>query len=167
MTIFAYIRIIFESDSHIMSLKKYNQKRKFDKTPEPKGKIAKKEQRRFVVQEHHARALHYDFRLEIDGVLKSWAIPKIPPKTTKIKRLAMSVEDHPTSYVNFEGTIPKGQYGAGTVKIWDKGEFELEKNKSDEILFNLNGLKLKGNYALIKPKGSRFGPKAWLFFKRR
>ena len=150
-----------------MGLDKYHQKRKFDNNPEPKGVVSKKDEKRFVVQEHHARNLHYDFRIEIGGVLKSWAIPKVPPKKVGIKRLAMAVEDHPVSYLNFAGVIPKGNYGAGRVIIWDKGELELEKNESDEILFNLNGLKLKGSYALIKPKGSRFGPKAWLFFKRK
>jgi DNA ligase D-like protein (predicted 3'-phosphoesterase) len=150
-----------------MTLEKYNKKRKFDKTPEPKGVVAKKDEKRFVVQEHHATSLHYDFRLEIGGVLKSWAIPKVPPKTTALKRLAMQTEDHPVSYINFSGVIPKGNYGAGRVIIWDKGNFDLEKNESSEILFNLNGLKLKGPYALIKPEGSRFGESAWLFFKRK
>jgi DNA ligase D-like protein (predicted 3'-phosphoesterase) len=150
-----------------MALEKYNKKRKFDKTPEPKGKVTKKDEQRFVVQEHHARALHYDFRLEIDGVLRSWAIPKVPPRKTGIRRLAMSVENHPVSYVSFSGVIPKGNYGAGRVIIWDKGGFDLKKNEKNEILFNLNGLKLKGKYALIKPKDSRFGSKAWLFFKRK
>lgn len=150
-----------------MALEKYHKKRKFDKTPEPKGIVSKKGRKRFVIQEHHARALHYDFRLEIEGVLKSWAIPKVPPKTFGLKRLAMQTEDHPVEYINFAGVIPKGNYGAGTVKIWDKGKFELEKNQSNEILFKLNGLKLKGEYALIKPKGLRFGPKTWLFFKRK
>lgn len=150
-----------------MALEKYNKKRKFNQTPEPRGKISKKDQKRFVVQEHHARALHYDFRLEIGGVLKSWAIPKIPPIKVGIKRLAMSVEDHPVSYVNFAGVIPKGNYGAGTVKIWDKGKFELEKNERHEILIDLKGEKLKGNYGLIHPNSERFGKKAWLFFKRK
>lgn len=149
-----------------MSLKKYHKKRKFDLTPEPKGEVSKKDLKRFVVQEHHARNLHYDFRLEIGGVLKSWAIPKVPPKATGIKRLAMSVEDHPTSYVDFEDEIPRGNYGAGRVIIWDKGEFKLEKNERQEILFNLRGKKLKGDYVLIKPKGSRFEKSAWLFFKK-
>ena len=148
-----------------MALEKYNKKRKFDVTPEPEGKVSKKGRKRFVVQEHHARALHYDFRLEIDGVLKSWAIPKIPPKTTSLKRLAMQTEDHPVEYINFSGVIPKGNYGAGQVKIWDKGKFELEKNQNNEIIVVLKGIKLKGRYILIKPKGSRFGKKAWLFFK--
>ena len=157
-----------------MTLEKYHKKRKFNLpagkagvTPEPKGKVSKKDEKRFVVQEHHARALHYDFRLEIDGVLKSWAIPKVPPKTTSKKRLAMQTEDHPVDYINFSGVIPKGNYGAGRVIIWDKGNFELEKNKSNEIIFILKGLKLKGKYILIKPKGSRFGKKAWLFFKMK
>ncbi len=149
-----------------MALEKYNKKRKFDVTPEPKGVVSKKGKKRFVVQEHHARALHWDFRLEIGGVLKSWAIPKVPPRKIGIRRLAMSVENHPIEYINFAGVIPKGNYGAGRVIIWDKGEFDLEKNKRDEILFKLNGLKLKGKYALIKPKDSRSGKKAWLFFKR-
>ena len=148
-------------------LEKYNEKRKFNRTPEPKGVVSKKSQKRFVVQKHHARALHYDFRLEIGGVLKSWAIPKVPPKTTGIRRLAMSVEAHPVSYLNFAGVIPKGNYGAGRVKIWDQGRFELEKNKHREILFNLRGKKLKGDYALIHPNSERFGKKAWLFFKRK
>ena len=150
-----------------MALEKYNKKRKFDKTPEPKGEVCKKNKKRFVVHEHHAQNLHYDFRLEIGDVLKSWAIPKVPPKTTALKRLAMQTEDHPVSYINFSGVIPKGNYGAGRVIIWDKGSFNLEKNKKDEILFHLDGLKLKGNYALIHPNSDRFGKKAWLFFKRK
>lgn len=150
-----------------MSLEKYHKKRRFSKTPEPKGALSGKKQKRFVVQEHHARALHYDFRLELGGVLKSWAIPKVPPKTTGIRRLAMQTEDHPVEYINFAGVIPEGNYGAGRVIIWDKGEFNLEKNKRDEIIFILKGLKLKGRYILIKPKGSRFGKKAWLFFKMK
>jgi len=150
-----------------MSLEKYHKKRKFGKTPEPKGKISKKDLNRFVVQEHHARNLHYDFRLEMEGVLKSWAIPKTPPKSTSVKRLAMATEDHPIEYINFKGEIPKGQYGAGTVKIWDRGKYSLLEKKGNEIIVDLKGKKLKGKYALIKPKGSRFGKKAWLFFKMK
>ena len=150
-----------------MSLEKYRKKRKFGKTPEPKGKVEDTDKKRFVVQEHDATNLHYDFRLEIEGVLKSWAIPKQPPAKAGIKRLAMQTEDHPLDYMDFQGEIPKGNYGAGTVKIWDKGGFDLEKNEKDEIIVDLKGSKLKGKYALIKPKGSQFGKKAWLFFKMK
>jgi len=157
-----------------MSLKKYREKRSFTVTPEPKGKETLIERERgelrFVVQEHHASRLHFDFRLEMAGILKSWAIPKVPPKVAGIKRLAMQTEDHPLEYIDFAGKIPKGEYGAGTVKIWDKGTYEFQKEINmfrlpDEILINLKGSNLKGGYALIKPKGSRFGKKAWLFFK--
>lgn len=150
-----------------MSLEKYRKKRRFKKTPEPKGKVQKDGKNRFVVQEHHATSLHYDFRLEIEGVLKSWAVPKVPPQRPGIKRLAMQTEDHPIDYALFQGKIPEGQYGAGEVKIWDKGTFELLEKKRDEIIVDLSGKKLKGKYALIKPKGTRFGKKAWLFFKMK
>jgi len=156
-----------------MSLKKYREKRKFNKTPEPKGKIVIERKRgplRFVVQEHRARNLHWDFRLEMAGVLKSWALPKKPPQRPGIKRLAMRTEDHPLDYINFEGEIPKGEYGAGKIKIWDKGTYDFEREINmfhlpREILLNLRGSKLKGKYVLLKPKGSRFGKGAWLFFK--
>ena len=109
----------------INSLNKYNNKRNFDKTKEPKGKKDKSTKRlRFVVQHHIARKDHYDLRLEWDGVLKSWAVPKGPSYNTKDKRLAVMVEDHPISYRNFEGTIPKGEYGGGTVMIFDEGYWE-------------------------------------------
>ena len=150
-----------------MGLEKYQKKRKFEKTPEPKGEVSKTGKNRFVVQEHHARNIHYDFRLEMERVLKSWAITKTPPKTAGTKRLAMQTEDHPVEYISFEGTIPKGQYGAGKVKIWDKGKYILEKKEKNELLFELQGKKLKGKYALIRPSGSRFGKKAWLFFKMK
>jgi DNA ligase D-like protein (predicted 3'-phosphoesterase) len=119
----------------------------------------------FVVHEHDASHLHYDLRLEIAGVLRSWAIPKEPPVKEGIKRLAIQAQDHPLEYANFEGTIPDGMYGAGTVRIWDRGEFEIEKEKDEELLFELKGRKLIGKYALIKTKFK--GKDSWLFFKRK
>jgi DNA ligase D-like protein (predicted 3'-phosphoesterase) len=150
-----------------MLLKKYQAKRKFEKTPEPKGKVVKKNLFRFVIHKHQARNLHYDLRLEMEGVLKSWAVPKEPPKISGIKRLAMQVENHPVDYINFQGIIPAGNYGAGKVEIWDEGSYKLIKKAPNEIEFELMGNKLKGNYVLIKPRGSRFGEKAWLFLKKR
>lgn len=120
---------------------------------------------RFVIQKHNARRLHWDFRLSMGGVLKSWAIPKEPPRKTGEKRLAVQVEDHALSYINFEGTIPKGSYGAGTVKIWDKGTFKMLKKNENELEFELKGRKLKGTYFLIRFK--RAGPKSWLFFRKK
>lgn len=146
-----------------MSLKEYWQKRKFEVTPEPKGEVSKTSKKRFVVQEHHASHLHWDFRLELDGVLKSWAIPKQPPKVTGIKRLAIEVEDHPLSYISFAGKIPEGLYGAGTVKIWDKGMFELVERTGNKIRFVLKGKELDGTYELMR--FAKIGEKKWLFFK--
>ena len=117
----------------------------------------------FVIQEHRATHLHYDFRLEMDGVLKSWAIPKEPSMDPKIKRLAVQVDDHKLGYENFEGVIPEGMYGAGPVKIWDKGNYELIERTGNKIVFNLHGKKLKGEFTLVKFK--KAGPKSWLFFK--
>ncbi len=148
-----------------MPLTQYQAKRKFDKTPEPKGKIKKSAEGRFVVQEHQATHLHYDFRLGWGGVLKSWAVPKgIPPKKG-IKSLAIQVEDHPQDYLNFRGTIPEGNYGAGVVKIWDRGEYVMRTEITGQKLpksfkFELRGRKLRGEYALINFKG-----KNWLIFK--
>ncbi|MEM0230776.1 MAG: DNA polymerase ligase N-terminal domain-containing protein [Candidatus Woesearchaeota archaeon] len=119
---------------------------------------------RFVVQEHHASHLHWDFRLELDGVLKSWAVPKEPPTKPGIKRLAVEVEDHDISYIDFEGTIPEGSYGAGTVKIWDSGTFKLESRRPEKIVFKLDGKKMKGEYVLLK--FSKAGEKNWLLFKK-
>ncbi len=119
----------------------------------------------FVIQKHRASHLHYDLRLEMDGVLKSWAIPKEPPREEGIKRLAIQVEDHELNYADFEGEIEEGEYGAGRVEIWDKGNYELTEHKDDRLVFKLEGEKLKGNYALIRFK--RAGEKEWLFFKMK
>ncbi|KYC44664.1 MAG: ATP-dependent DNA ligase [Candidatus Methanofastidiosum methylothiophilum] len=119
-------------------------------------------ERMYVIHKHEATRLHYDFRLEIGGVLKSWAIPKTPPIEKGIKRLAVYTEDHPLEYVTFEGIIPEGNYGAGKVEIWDKGTFSLIENESDKIVVNLKGILLKGKYCLIKFKDQE---KNWLFFK--
>jgi DNA ligase D-like protein (predicted 3'-phosphoesterase) len=119
----------------------------------------------FVIHEHHARNLHWDFRLEIGGVLKSWAIPKQPPRTKAIKRLAIQVPDHLKSYANFEGEIKEGLYGAGKVKIWDKGTYKLIEKDNKKIEFELHGKKLKGKYVLIKTKYGNKPEKSWLFFK--
>ena len=118
---------------------------------------------RFVVQKHDATRLHYDFRLEMDEVLKSWAIPKEPPTEPNIKRLAVEVEDHPVSYITFEGTIPEGEYGAGTVEIWDKGTYTLKSRSNNKIVFTLRGEKLVGDYILVRFKED----KNWLFFKKK
>ena len=115
---------------------------------------------RFVVQEHHASHLHWDFRLEKDGVLKSWAVPKGVPEEKAVKRLAIQVEDHDLDYIDFEGTIPEGQYGAGTVNIWDSGDYELESETDKRIVFELYGKRLKGIYSLVHLK-----EKQWLLIK--
>ena len=118
----------------------------------------------FVVHKHSAHKLHWDLRIEIDGVLKSWAVPKEPPREKGVKRLAIQVEDHALSYADFGGVIPKGFYGAGTVEIWDKGECELTEVKEGKLVFILSGRKLKGKYCLIKFK-TKEGKDNWLFFK--
>ncbi|GAB4540120.1 MAG: hypothetical protein Fur0020_09130 [Thermodesulfovibrionia bacterium] len=115
---------------------------------------------RFVIQEHHARHLHWDFRLEKGGVLKSWAVPKGVPERKAIKRLAIQVDDHNLDYIDFEGIIPEGQYGAGTVKIWDKGTYSLESESDKRIVFTLNGSRLKGTYSLVHLKDDN-----WLLIK--
>ncbi|MBD3252195.1 3'-phosphoesterase [Candidatus Pacearchaeota archaeon] len=144
-----------------MALEKYNKKRKFRETSEPEGKISKKSGNRFVIQKHNASHLHYDFRLELDGVLKSWAVPKNLSKTKNQKRLAVQTEDHPVDYIDFQGEIPEGNYGAGTVEIYDKGKFELIDRSDKKIIFNLKGDKFRGEYVLIN-----FRDKNWLIFMR-
>jgi DNA ligase D-like protein (predicted 3'-phosphoesterase) len=148
-----------------MVLEKYKEKRDFKKTPEPKGKTetVKSEKTIFVVHEHHASHLHWDLRLEMDGVLKSWAIPKEPPLEPAVKRLAVLVEDHPLDYASFEGTILKGNYGAGKVIIWDKGTYELAEKTDKGFVVKINGKKLNGTFVLFKFKP----PNNWLFFKKK
>lgn len=146
-----------------MGLNEYKKKRDFTKTGEPKGGIGKKDSSRFVVQEHHASHLHYDFRLEAEGVLKSWAVPKGVPGKEGIKRLAVRVEDHPVDYIDFAGVIPTGEYGGGEVKIWDKGKWQPVSGDlaGGNIKFTLHGRKLKGDYVLIRLKDK----KNWLIYK--
>ncbi|MGD1319462.1 DNA polymerase ligase N-terminal domain-containing protein [Chryseobacterium sp. 2R14A] len=163
-----------------MALKDYNDKRKFDETSEPKGKTKKsKDQLIFVIQRHAASRLHYDFRLEMEGVLKSWAVPKGPSLNPEDKRLAMMVEDHPYDYKDFEGNIPEGNYGAGQVEVWDSGTYEpldetsklsnekelLKELKSGSLKFILHGKKLKGEFALVKMKNAENN--AWLLIKHK
>jgi bifunctional non-homologous end joining protein LigD len=158
-----------------MSLAQYKEKRNFNKTPEPvTAKTKHKGNPIFVVQRHSATRLHYDFRLEMNGVLVSWAIPKGPSMYPKDKRLAMMVEDHPIDYANFEGIIPEGNYGAGIVEIWDRGTYELSpENDGDgldaiqkgSLKIILHGNKLQGRFALIKMK--KGAPTAWIFIKER
>jgi bifunctional non-homologous end joining protein LigD len=163
-----------------MALATYKKKRNFKETSEPSGVLKKSVSKLiFVVQRHKASRLHYDFRLELDGVLKSWAVPKGPSMNPKDKRLAMMVEDHPYDYKDFEGVIPEGNYGAGIVEIWDEGTYsdlenssrkEAEKNlrkglKSGDFKFQLFGKKLKGEFVLVKLKGKE--DNSWLLIKHR
>jgi len=172
-----------------MALEEYKRKRSFDHTPEPPPKLDPKKGFRFVVQKHRASHLHYDFRLEMEGVLKSWAVPKGPSLDPADKRLAMHVEDHPVSYFHFEGIIPANNYGAGTVMVWDTGTWEpLKEDYSDhtknraqrekealamlakgDLKFRLHGEKLKGDFVLAKMRYRRPGSKGneWLLFKKK
>jgi bifunctional non-homologous end joining protein LigD len=171
-----------------MPLEEYKRKRKFESTPEPPPKVETKTGHRFVVQKHDATRLHYDFRLEMEGVLKSWAVPKGPSLDPADKRLAMQVEDHPVSYFDFEGIIPENNYGAGTVMVWDVGTWQpLSPNAvqgkyvpgtdaeaaamlaKGDLKFRLDGKKLKGDFALVKMKGRRPGSKGneWLLIKKQ
>lgn len=147
-------------------LEEYNKKRDFKESPEPKGKMEKSgKQLIYSIQKHSASHLHYDLRLEKDDVLKSWAIPKEPPKKKGEKRLAVETEDHPKSYAFFEGEIPGGNYGAGKVEVWDRGTYEIVKEGDKDLIINIHGKKLSGEYVLVKTKLGN-NPKNWLFFKR-
>src|SRR5216684_4171449 len=171
-----------------MALEEYKRKRKFEQTPEPPPKVESKAGHRFVVQKHDATRLHYDFRLEMEGVLKSWAVPKGPSLDPADKRLAMQVEDHPVSYFDFEGIIPEGNYGGGTVMVWDVGTWQplspipvngeyvpgTEKEAAamlakGDLKFRLSGKRLKGDFALVHIKGRRPGSKGneWLLIKKK
>jgi bifunctional non-homologous end joining protein LigD len=161
-----------------MALEEYRKKRRFDATPEPAGHVAKSAARAsFVVQKHLASHLHYDFRLEIGGVLASWAVPKGPSLNPRDKRLAMMTEDHPLDYADFEGVIPEGNYGAGQVMVWDRGGYEVEGDGSaaeqlaaGELRFTLYGEKLRGGFVLINTGRRETDPrqrKRWLLIKER
>jgi bifunctional non-homologous end joining protein LigD len=152
----------------VSPLKDDAKKRGFAVTPEPRGTIAARSKRTFVIQKHRASALHYDFRLEADGVLKSWAVPKGPSLDPAVKRLAMAVEDHPVEYGSFEGVIPEGEYGGGTVMLWDNGTYEADVDdvgkalRAGELRFTLDGKKLHGGWVLV-----RTGGRKWLLMKRK
>ncbi len=150
-----------------MKLKDYKEKRDFKKTPEP-GELQprkKTEKLVYVIQRHQASHLHYDLRLEEEGVLKSWAIPKEPPQEEGIKRLAVQTEDHPLGYEEFEGVIPEGQYGAGKVETWDKGDYIPLEVTASKWVIEIKGEKLQGRYCLIKLKAKDSKDNNWLFFK--
>jgi bifunctional non-homologous end joining protein LigD len=155
-------------------LGEYKQKRDFRKTAEPAGRRSKKRpdqrpdqrpEQRFVVQEHHARSLHWDLRLERDGVLVSWAVPKGIPMDPKKNHLAVHVEDHPLEYIDFAGKIPEGEYGAGEVKIWDSGTYECEKWRDDEVIVTFDGKRLQGKYALFQTKKGEGPGKNWMIHR--
>jgi bifunctional non-homologous end joining protein LigD len=158
-------------------LTKYRTKRNFKITPEPAGSAKKRvaaHELDFVIQKHQARHLHYDFRLEWNGVLLSWAVPKGPSLDPSVKRLAMAVEDHPIEYGGFEGIIPEGQYGGGTVMVWDRGTWEPDDEdvdahlKKGDLKFTLHGSKLKGSWALVRTSGMGKDTRAkWLLIKHR
>src|ERR671910_891269 len=131
----------------------YRRKRNFERTTEPAGEDDEGAGGRFVVQEHHARRLHWDLRLERDGVLVSWALPRGVPTDPEQNRLAVHTEDHPVEYLTFEGTIPKGQYGAGVMKIWDRGTYQAEKFEDKKVVLRFDGERVKGRYALFQTRG--------------
>jgi bifunctional non-homologous end joining protein LigD len=155
-------------------LKKYREKRDFSRTKEPEGALGKSRKKlSYVIQKHDASRLHYDFRLEWKGTLMSWAVPKGPSENPNDKRLAVHVEDHPVKYGNFEGTIPKGEYGGGTVMLWDRGWWEPhgdpdEGLKKGKLGFNLHGERLKGNWALVRLRTrSKNDKDNWLLIKEK
>jgi bifunctional non-homologous end joining protein LigD len=158
-----------------MSLKRYREKRDFERTPEPRAETRPASRRhRFVVHEHHASRLHFDLRLEMEGALKSWAVPKGPSMNPGQKRLAVEVEDHPIEYLEFAGDIPSGEYGAGRVYIWDKGTYQAKRadvlgdRDRGQLEFAARGRVLKGGFALVEMKGRRSGDKRlWLLVKMR
>ena len=160
-----------------MGLREYQRKRDFKKTPEPAGRVPeapREKERSYLIQKHAASRLHYDFRLELEGVLKSWAVPKGPSLDPADKRLAMHVEDHPLEYGEFEGVIPKGQYGGGTVMLWDRGTWDPigdphKSYRAGSLKFTLKGEKLHGGWALVKIGGRRKDgdDRSWLLIKER
>ncbi len=163
-----------------MSLEEYRRKRSFADTPEPSGRRRSRaagSRLRYVIQKHQASHLHYDFRLEWDGVLLSWAVPKGPSLDPSTKRLAMRVEDHPVEYSGFEGTIPEGEYGAGTVMVWDTGTWRPEDPdveaalRRGDLKFTLRGKKLRGSWVLVRtrgfPRGGSSKRESWLLIKHR
>jgi len=150
-----------------MTLKEYNKKRNFKETNEPEGKKKTAGKKIYVIQKHSASHLHYDLRLEFNGTLKSWAIPKIPPKTKGVKRLAVETENHPIDYAKFHGIIPEGNYGAGKVEIWDNGTYELIEKDDKKIVVIIHGKKLSGEYVLVKTHYGSKPEKSWLFFRTK
>ncbi len=179
MVVWARMVKYFENEDKSMALTDYRKKRDFDKTPEPSGAKAGEKKAagslQYVVQKHRATQLHYDFRLEWNGVLLSWAVPKGPSLDPSVKRLAMAVEDHPVEYGSFEGVIPEAEYGGGTVMVWDTGTWEPEQEdvegalKKGDLKFKLHGKKLGGSWVLVRTRGfgSSSGKSSWLLIKHR
>lgn len=172
-----YLQYFFKGGVILSKLDEYNKKRNFNKTNEPEGEENKSNTNIFVIQKHDASNLHYDLRLEINGTLKSWAVPKGPSTDPSERRLALPTEDHPLKYSDFEGVIPEGNYGAGTMIVWDKGTFENTTEKDGKrisasealevghITFDLKGKKLKGGYSLFRT--SKGDTERWLLVKMK
>jgi len=148
------------------SLGEYAEKRHFEQTPEPPPEYKETGLRRFVVQEHHASHLHWDLRLEMEGVLKSWAVPKGPPEEPGVRRLAVQTEDHPVSYIDFEGEIAEGLYGAGQVTIWDHGTYDLLERSEKALVIDLHGARLHGGYVLVQTREEQ-SKKLWIIQKMK